>query len=193
MFPPEWLPTSSTGPSSGTLPEAAHLAAEPDRGQQPQQRQLLADVVGIPLVEVGLRDPLRRLGGHAAGGAREQRALGRESPPALRARRAGGRCAAPAPRASAPCRSQSRRRGPVAAATRRPPYRRRSCGRRTASAGRSSPRGARPGARGRSGRASPARRSAATCARGGRTPPGSSGSWVPQMNIAGGSSSASRG
>ena len=58
-LPPEWLPTSSTPPSSGTLPEAAHLAAEVQRAQQPQAREALADVVRVALVEVGGRDPAR--------------------------------------------------------------------------------------------------------------------------------------
>ncbi len=43
----------------GDVAQPAHLAAEVQRGQQPQPRQALADVVGVALVEVGGRDPAR--------------------------------------------------------------------------------------------------------------------------------------
>ena len=65
-LPPEWLPTSSTGPFLGHVAEAADLAAEPEARQQPQARQRLADVVGVALVEVG--------GGDAAGDEALERA-----------------------------------------------------------------------------------------------------------------------
>ena len=55
-LPPEWLPTSSTGPFRGDALEAAHLGAEVEAREQPQPGQRLADVVGVALVEVGLGD-----------------------------------------------------------------------------------------------------------------------------------------
>ena len=52
-LPPEWLPTISTGAALGDVAEVADLAAEPERREQPQQRQLLAELVGVAVVEVG--------------------------------------------------------------------------------------------------------------------------------------------
>jgi len=62
IFPPEWLPTSSTGPASGCCP-ARGLAPEPDACHQPQHRQPLTDVVRVALVEVRARNPPLRLVG----------------------------------------------------------------------------------------------------------------------------------
>ena len=56
MLPPEWLPTSSTGPSAGMFSRPRTSAAEVEAREQPQPGQLLADVVGVALVEVGLGD-----------------------------------------------------------------------------------------------------------------------------------------
>ena len=53
MLPPVWLPTSSTGPSSGTLPMLRTSARYQRRREQPGERQVLADVVGVAVVEVG--------------------------------------------------------------------------------------------------------------------------------------------
>ena len=55
-LPPEWLPTSSTGPSSGTLPRPRTSPRNHSAREQPQARERLADVVGVALVEVGGRD-----------------------------------------------------------------------------------------------------------------------------------------
>ena len=52
-LPPEWLPTISTGPVLGDVAEVADLAPEPEAREQPGQRQVLADVVGVAVVEVG--------------------------------------------------------------------------------------------------------------------------------------------
>ena len=53
------------GPRVGDVAQPAYLAAEPEAGQQPHQRETLADEVGIALVEVGARDAALRLLGHA--------------------------------------------------------------------------------------------------------------------------------
>ena len=55
-LPPEWLPTSSTGPLGRDPVEPAHVGAEVEAREHPQARKRLADVVGVALVEVGLRD-----------------------------------------------------------------------------------------------------------------------------------------
>ena len=63
--------------------EAAHLAAEPEAGEQPQAGQRLADVVGIALVEVGLGHPrldLARDGAHRAADQRGGVARARQPP-----------------------------------------------------------------------------------------------------------------
>ena len=121
-LPPEWLPTSSTGPRLGDVPQAAHLAAEVQRRQQPQAGQLLADVVGVALVEVGGRDaacePGRRDAPERGGVGRirpaRERLLGRvavaASAPARRGRSAlmhGG--SASAAQAAAACRAAGAR------------------------------------------------------------------------------------
>ena len=49
-------------PLVGDVAQAADLAAVPEAGEQPHQRQVLADVVGVALVEVGARDPPLRPG-----------------------------------------------------------------------------------------------------------------------------------
>ena len=56
-LPPEWLPTSRTGPVLGDVAQPADLAAEVEAREQPQAREVLADVVGVALVEVGGGDP----------------------------------------------------------------------------------------------------------------------------------------
>ena len=62
-------------PGVGDVPESANLAAEPDAGDQPHQRQPLADEVRIALVEIGPRDPSLGLLRDAAQHPREHRAL----------------------------------------------------------------------------------------------------------------------
>ncbi len=73
MLPPEWLPTSSTGPSAGMLCRPADVGAEVEAREQPQPGSCLADVVGVALVEVGLGDPRLR---HCATAASSARARG---------------------------------------------------------------------------------------------------------------------
>ena len=43
--PPEWLPTSSTGPAG--MFSAPHIGAEPDVGQRTQPGSVRADVLGV--------------------------------------------------------------------------------------------------------------------------------------------------
>ena len=56
-LPPEWLPTSSTGPSSGMFPSPRTSPRKYSEDGQPQPRERLADVVGVALVEVGGGEP----------------------------------------------------------------------------------------------------------------------------------------
>ena len=62
-------------PVLGDAPHVAHVAAEPEAGEQPDQRQVLADVVGIAVVEVGGEPVLDALEDRAGDGA-QQRATG---------------------------------------------------------------------------------------------------------------------
>ena len=111
MLPPEWLPTSSTGPSLGDVLQAAHVGPEVQAREQPQAGQRLADVVRVALVEVGRRHARLRLRGHRSDGAPDQRRRARR-----RDRPAPGRRRGQAdPFAAAhPCwlGSRARRRGP---------------------------------------------------------------------------------
>ena len=114
MLPPEWLPTISTGPLLGDVPEVADLAAEPEARDQPEQRQLLAKVIGVAVVEVG-RQPLadargrrgRRPGRRLLPGLRER--PGEPPPGASEVRRRPRDAAADAP--------DARRAGPGARAS----------------------------------------------------------------------------
>jgi hypothetical protein len=59
-------------PVLGHVAEPAHLAPEPDARQQPQPRKVVADVVGVALVEVGDGKPARDLTGDAANEALDE-------------------------------------------------------------------------------------------------------------------------
>ena len=118
MLPPVWLPTSSTGPILGDVAHVADLGPVPERRQEPRQRQVLADVVRVAVVEVGgqrLLRPARRGAREPAGEPGRRRRRRPRSPGRRlrcrpgRRRRAGRRIASgPAPLPSA-CRG-----GPVA-------------------------------------------------------------------------------
>ena len=175
-LPPEWLPTSSTGPSSGMLPRPRTSPRKYRRGEQPQARQRLADVVGVALVEVGGRDrgccdlPATRA---PRGQPRRARRAPRVAS-ARRRRRAGRRAGVAVPVAIVACAARPgmsvvlRRRGSRPRPARAGAGRARRRGRRSRSSRpvRSAP-GARPAARGRSRRARSARRPAASARRGG--------------------------
>ena len=60
-FPPLWLPMRKTGPCAGNPVQVLDVGAEIQRGQQPRHWQGVANVIGIPLVEVSLGDPRRNL------------------------------------------------------------------------------------------------------------------------------------
>ena len=53
-------------PFVGDVAQAAYLASVPEAGQKPDHRQVLADEVRVALVEIGARDALLGLAGHAA-------------------------------------------------------------------------------------------------------------------------------
>ena len=52
MLPPEWLPTISTGAVLGDVAQVPDLATEPEACDQPEEGQLLAEVVGVAVVEI---------------------------------------------------------------------------------------------------------------------------------------------
>ncbi len=100
MLPPVWLPTSSTGPFSGTLPMLRTSAAVPERRQQPRRA-------------AGSRGCSRGRGRRGRRSARSARAWPRRraaSPAALR----------PAPSRPPPTRATAPPRGRRRAAPRRP-------------------------------------------------------------------------
>ena len=145
-------------PVLGDVAQAPDLAAEVQAGQQPQPRQLLADVVGVALVEVGgagsgagpaTATPRTRRVGRLRARPRLAPSGGR---PLLRAclgeRLRSSRLASPSATQAAarPARTPARRA-------------RRRCGEEAPRAARWSARAARPGGRGRRPRARSARRS----------------------------------
>ena len=180
-LPPEWLPTSSTPPSSGTLPSPRTSPRKYSEHSSHRRGQALADVVRVALVEVGGRDPAGHEALDAAEDARRaarRRSLRRPPPrpgsppergPAGRRRRSRGRSS----------RWRSRRRSSRGRRARRP-------GRRSAPAGRSCARGARPAARGRSRRAGSAPPTGSQRSTWRWKPGGISLSCEDQTNIAGG-------
>src|SRR5581483_4899932 len=163
--------------------QPAHLSAVPEAGRQPQLRQLLPDVVGVALVEVGAGDAALDLLGDPADQAREQRGFAGRRRVAGLVPVAGALSGSSHYAASA---STGRTRGPRAARSRSARAKKFSSSSLVRSGHSTCGTWPQPSSVTCSALGSHLRTCRSNAA-------GTSGSWSPQMNSAGGSSSDSRG